>query len=281
MNRLFKILLCLQISVVCIALDTTNHEAIIQPYVTMWEQDCIEKMSAADLIIITDTMLLSYQIVQASLIMSKARLKIQSELLNIVTLSINDTFDVGIQIQNNDFTEMKRAIFELEQAQEQIKLACIDLKKFIPTLINIDPSAIQILITNFKSVILHWIKTQDETVLNFEQVKQEFITSAHLFSHVNNAYQTIIATESIEHSQLLHGANSLTDMYKKIENTIALLTETRQEGMGQLEALLTLFFKLHYQVLYDHLQYHHDKDNKMIATPHYKLLSPYQIFTIP
>jgi hypothetical protein len=246
----------------------------------MWEKECITSISPADLIIIIDTMLLSYQIVQASLIMSKARLKIQSELLNIVTLSINDTFDVGIQIQNNDFTEMKRAILELEQAQEQIKLACIDLKKFIPTLINIDPCTIQILITNFKSVILHWIKTQNETVLNFDQVKQEFITAAHLFSHVNNAYQTIAAAESIEHSQLLHGANSLTDMYKKIENTIALLTETRQEGMGQLEALLTLFFKLHYQVLYDHLQYHQDQSNKMIATPQYKLLSPYQIFGI-
>ena len=280
MKLLFKILALISFSTICMALDIIDHKAIIQPYVNVWKDECISKLSTTDIITITDTILLSYQIVEASLIMSQARLVIQSELLNIVTLSINDTFDVGIQVQNNDFTRMKCAISELEQAQEHIKSACANLKRFIPLIISIDPCTIQILIANFKSVILHWVKTQDVTVANFEQVKQEFITNAHLFAHVNNIFQIIVATETIEHCQLLHGANSLTDMYKKIENTLALLTVTRQEGVAQLDMLLTLFFKLHYQVLYDHLQENYNHDLKLIATSNNKLLYTDQIFAL-
>ena len=129
-------------------------------------------------------------------------------------------------------------------------------------------------------MILQWVKTQDATVANFEQVKQEFITNAELFAHVNNIFQIIIATETVEHCQLLHGANSLTGMYKKIENTLALLTETRQEGVAQLDTLLTLFFKLHYQVLYDHLQENYNYDLKLVATSNNKLQKPDQIFAL-
>ncbi len=280
MKLVFKILALITFSTVCIALDIIDHEVIIQPYVNVWKNECISKLSTSDIITITDTILLSYQIVQASLVMSQARLVIQSELLNIVTLSINDTFDVGIQIQNNDFTRMKQAILKLEHAQEQIKSACLNLKKFIPLIISIDPCTIQILIANFKSVILHWVKTQDGIISNFQQVKQEFITNAHLFAHVNNIFQIIVATETVEHCQLLHGANSLTDMYKKIENTLALLTITRQEGIAQLETLLILFFKLHYQVLYDHLQENYSQSLKLVATSNNKLQSPDQIFAL-
>ena len=280
MKPLFKILALISFSTICSALEIIDHQAMIQPYVNVWKDECISKLSTADIITITDTILLSYQIVEASLVMSQARLVIQSELLNIVTLSINDTFDVGIQVQNNDFTRMKQAISELEQAQEKIKTACTNLKKFIPFIIKIDPATIQILIANFKTVILHWVKTQNVTVANFQQVKQELITNADLFAHVNNIFQIIVATETVEHCQLLHGANSLTGMYKKIENTLALLTETRQEGVAQLDTLLTLFFKLHYQVLYDHLQENYDYDLKLVATSNNKLQKPDQIFAI-
>jgi len=280
MKLLFKILAMITFSTICTALDVIDHEAAIQPYVNHWKNECISKLSTADIITITDTILLSYQIVQASLIMSRARLVMQSEILNIVTLSINDTFDVSIQVQNNDFSVMKQAILELEQAQEQIKTASTNLKGFIPLLISIDPCTIQILITNFKSILLNWTKTQDETIANFEQVKQELITNAHLFAHVNNMFQTISAAEPTEYHHLLQGTNSLTDMYKKIENTFALLTSTRQEGVAQLDTLLTIFFKLHYQVLYDHLLKNYNHDLKLIATSNNKLISPDQIFAI-
>ena len=264
MKILFKILALITFSTVCSALESIDHQTLIQPYADAWNQECITNLSTQDIVTISHTILLSYQIVQASLIMSKARLIIQAELLKIVTLSINDTFDVSVHAQNNDFTKMKQAIIDLEQAQEQIKIACNKLKNFLPLIITIDPITIQMLISNFKSIILHWVKTQEQIITHFEQIKEELNSTTDLFIHVNYMFQSIITAESIEHSQLLHGTNSLTDMYKKIEDTMAYLTTTRQQGVADLDTLLTLFFKYHYQVLHEQLEKHYYDHNNVL-----------------
>lgn len=264
----------INLSPMCQASQLFDHKILIENHVKNWKNECIAHLSPCNVITITDAMLLSYQIVEASLSMSKARLTIQHELLHIATLSINDTFDIGIQVQNNDFSRMKQAITTLEQAQEKIKRTCVDLKKIIPLMVNIDPLTIQMLIINFKTVILNWVKTQNTTMIHFEQVKQEFITAAHLFAHLNSIYHDITQTESIEHSQLLCGANSLSDTYKKIENTMSLLTAIRQESMAELEALLTLFFKMHYEVLYENILQYQNQNFQL----HNQLQHPNTIF---
>lgn len=276
MKILFKILALITFSTVCSALAIIDHQALIQPYAHAWNQECIANLSTQDIVTISHTILLSYQIVQASLIMSKSRLIIQAELLKIVTLSINDTFDVSVHAQNNDFTKMKQAIIDLEQAQEQIKIACNTLKTFLPLIITIDPTTIQLLISNFKNVILHWVKTQESIIVHFEQIKEELNSTADFFVHVNYMFQSIITAESIEHSQLLHGTNSLTDMYKKIEDTMAYLTTTRQQGVAELDLLLTLFFKYHYQILYDQLEQRYYNYPQALLSQ--KLPNPDQVF---
>ena len=67
--------------------------------------------------------------------------------------------------------------------------------------------------------------------------------------------------------------------HKKIEQTIAFLTLTRQESIEQLEKFLILFFKLHYQVLYNYLYNHHEYYTYTSLSNH-QLLNPDQIFII-
>jgi len=276
----FSIIFLLNLPFLLTAKEIINYDAIIYPCVEQWNNDCIAILSPQEIVTITDTILLSYQVIQASLIMSQARLVIQSELFNIITLSINDTFDVRLQAQNNDLTKIKDAVTAIEQAQEQIKFACNALKSFGPLIINIDPSTIQLFISNLKDVILVWSKSQHDTILEFEEVKQEFITTAHLFSNIKNIFDLIACTETTEHSQLLQGANSLTDMYQKIENTFARLTITRKVGVANLETILRLFFKYHYQVLYDYLQEHDMANITLTCTSQRKLPMPQEIFII-
>jgi|GEM_PF-915926 len=280
-KRTSQLFIIMNIVTGCYAKEIIDYNAIIQPCVNSWKNDCISQLSTEDIIIITDTILLSYQVVQASIMMLQARLVIQSELFNIVTLSINDTFDVRIQAQNNDLTAMKDSIKTIEESQEQMKFAYDTLKKFGPLLINIDPSTIQFFISNLKGVILNWAKTQHETITDLQAVQQEFMTTADLFSNIRNIFDVIITTEPVEHSHLLHGANSITGMYKKIEDTLARLTITRQDGLANLETLLTLFFKHHYEVLYNHLQMNNIDEIILQSTLDHKLPNPQNIFLLP
>ena len=283
MKLLSKIIFLLTLYFPCFASitsDIIDYRAIIQPCAIIWRNTCIEQLSTEEIVTITDIILLSYQVVQASVIMSQARLTIQSELFNLITLSINDTFDVRLQAQNNDLTNIKHAVTAIEDAQEKIKFACNALKKFGPLIININPTVIQTLISNLKSVILNWAKNQQETVMDLEQVKEDFVTTTHLFSNIKNIYDTINTTDPVEHSHLLHGANSLTDMYKKTENMLADLTVIRQESIANFDILLTMFFKYHYQVLYNQLQEVDSDKIKLIATADHKLPHPDQIFIL-
>jgi hypothetical protein len=61
---------------------------------------------------------------------------------------------------------------------------------------------------------------------------------------------------------------------------IADLTMVRQESITSFNALLTLFFKYHYQILYDHLENITDTDFKLLATSDHKLPNPEQIFVL-
>lgn len=254
MKLLFKIIYTILFCLPCLAQDKmVDYHNMIQPSVTTWDDTCIKKLSTEEIIVLTDMLLLSYQVVQASVTMSQARLVIQSDLFNIITLSINDTFDVRMQAENNDLTIIKNAVLDIEQAQEQIKSACKTLTNFGPLLINIDPIVIQLFIFNLKTIILNWAKQQHSTMDDFQTVQEEFSSTAHLFKDVKTIFKTIITTDPIEHNQLLHGTNSLTNMYKKIEDTIANLTIIRQESLANFNIILTLFFKLHYQALYNHL----------------------------
>jgi hypothetical protein len=277
MKLLYKLLLLL-LSFPCIAQDSIDYTSMIEPFVYTWHDQCINKLSTQEIIIIADMLLLSYQVVQASVVMSQSRLIMQEELLNIVTLSINDTFDARMQAQNNDLTKIKNAITDIEQAQEKIKSACDALKGFGPILIKIDPTVIQIFIANFKNVILNWAKYQQPTISQFEEIQEEFSNTADLFAQVKNMFQVIINTDPIDHSQLLHGTNSLTNMYNTIENMLGHLTHIRQTSLAEFNAILTLYFKNHYQVLYNHLQGINALDLKLIATQNHTLPNPNMIF---
>lgn len=261
-----------------IAKQAIDYNMIIQPSVMAWHEACIDKLSTQEIIIIADMLLLSYQVVQASVIMSQARLTIQSELLNIVTLSINDTFAARMQAQNNDLTNIKVAITEIEQAQEKIKHACNAIKGFGPIIIKIDPTVIQIFIANFKDVILNWAKYQQATIDQFQEIQEEFNCTSDLFTQVKNMFQTIINTHPTDHSQLLHGTNSLTNMYNTIESMLAHLTLIRKTSLVEFNTILTLYFKSHYQVLYDHLQSVNALDLKLVATESNTLPTPELVF---
>ncbi len=280
MKLLSKILFLLTISLTCVAQNIVDCNAIIQPCITVWQDECIMQLSTQEIVTIADMLLLTYQVVQASVIMAQARLVIQAELLNIVTLSINDSFDVRIQVQKNDLTNIKNAVTTIEQAQEKIKTACKSLKNFAPLLVNINPTAIQLFISNLKNVILIWAKTQQETVAELKNIKQELITTIDIFSDTTNIFDTIIATEPIEHSQLLQGTNSLTKMYKNTENILASLTAIRQESIESFNDLITLYFKSHYQILYDCLEYSDYSQYKLITIQDQKLPEPELIFVL-
>ena len=280
MKILSKIIFFLTLSLTSVAQDTVDYHAMIQPVIISWKNECIAQLSIQEIITITDVLLLSYQVVQASITIHQARLTIQSELLNIVTLSINDSFDVSMQAQNNDLTIIKNAVIAIEQAQEKMKFACNALINFGPLVINIDPTSIQFFISNLKTFILNWAKNQQKTMTKLGKIKREIVTTMDLFTDVKNIFNTIVTIDPIEHGQLLQGANSLTDMYKKTENMIASITEIRQESLVSFNTLLTLYFKCHYQALHDCLQNSNNVDLFLMATPDHTLPDPEDIFAL-
>ena len=91
-------------------------------------------------------------------------------------------------------------------------------------------------------------------------------------------FQTIINTNPIDHSQLLHGTNSLTNMYNTIEDMLRHLTVIRQTSLADFNNILTLYFKNHYQVLYDHLKNVDALNLKLTATQSNSLPNPELIF---
>lgn len=257
-----------------------DYQMMIQPYAIHWHNECISQLSTQDLITITDTILLSFQVVHASIKMSQARLKIQSELFTIVTLSINDTFEARTQAENNDLSGIKQAVQEIQDAQESMKAASHQLTKFGPLLINIHPIVIQNFILNLKDIILNWAKTQHATIIDLEQIQQEFIAITDRFDQVKNIFATITATNETEHHQLLQGTNNLTDLYKETETVFAHLTAVRQEGINNLEQLLNAVFKIHYEILYNYLEKIEDNTIHLIATIDHKLPTPEYIFGV-
>jgi len=277
MKFLSKIVFFLTVSFACVAQDIVDYHAIVQPYVAIWQDESISKLSTQEIIILTDVILLSYQVVQSSIIMSQARLTIQTELFKIVTLSINDTFDVRIQAQNNDLTNIKTAVTTIEDAQEKIKFACNTLKDFGPLIININPTVIQHFISNLKAVILNWGKSQHQTVFDLELIEKELVIDPHFFSTIKDVLED---KNSTEHNQLSQGANSVTSMYKKIENTIANLTAIRKESSLNFSQVLTIFFKSHYEALYNQLSEIDNDTINLIATSDNKLPNPEQIFIV-
>ena len=280
MKTLSNFLFLLAISISCLAQDMLDYQAIIQPDVTIWHNECIAQLSHQEIITLTDVLLLTHQVVQSSITIHTARLVIQSELLDIVTLSINDTFDVSMQAQNNDLTRIKKAIHIIEDAQEKMKFACNALTSFGPLLINTNPTVIQFFISHLKTLILYWAKNQQKTITDIECIQQEIVTTIDLFSDVKNTFNTIITTNPVEHNYLLQGANNLTSMYKKAENMVAHLTTIRQDSLISFNTLLTLYFKSYYQILYDYLQNSNCDDINLIATKNHKLPHPEDIFAL-
>jgi len=274
MNILFKFIIVMALSVSHYAQDTHDYSNLINDYTTTWKENCLSQLSTQELATIADTILLSYQVVQASITMSQERLTIQSELLNLATLSINDTFDARMQAQNNDLTIIKNAIVKFEEAQNQVKFACDTLKEFGPLVIAINPKTIQTLITNLKKVMLHWAKDQNSTITDLENIKHEFMVTQDLFTNIKTVFDTIIVTDPIDQSQLLAGANSVTNTYHNIEVVIAHLTETRKKGIQELDKLLTSFFKYHYEALYDFLKNADQTSICLSATHNHKLPTP-------
>lgn len=238
----------------CYAHDNTDYQTLIQPYAQAWKNSCIDYLSTQETLTIADMLLLSYQVVQASVSISQARLTLQQESLNIVTLSINDTFDARMQAQNNDLTAIKQAIETIEHAQDQMKAACNSLKGFGPIIINIDPSVVQIFISHLKDVILQWAQKQERLIDNLEQLQQEVIDTTDLFVNLRTIFTTISSMQLVDHHQLLQGTNSLTDIYKQTEKIISDLTEIRQESLARFNTLLSIYFKTHYQILYSQFQ---------------------------
>lgn len=281
MKLLSKIIFLLHIYNLCISQkNNIDYQSLIQPSVTMWQNECINKLSSQEIITIADMLLLSYQVVQASVVMSQAKLIIQSELFNIVTLSINDSLDARLQAENNDLTTIKNAIMTIEQAQESMKFACNTLKGFGPLIIQIDPTTIQIFIANVKTVILNWAKTQESIIIDLEKIEKEFLNTPELFSRVKNIFEDVYLSDKNESYQLIDGTNNLNDMYDTIEHIYADLTIIRKDSILNFNNLLTFYFKYHYQLLYNAIK-NIDRDSyKIMATTDHKLPEPEKIFFV-
>lgn len=281
MKLLSKILCLLFFHCAFFAQSENDLDTVMQSYVATWQDTYVSQLTVQEIVTITDMLLLSYQVVEASVAMSQARLVIQTELFNIVTLSINDTFDAQIQAQNNDLTLIKGSVATIEQAQEKIKFACNALKTFGPLLVNINPTAIQVFISNLKNVILNWAKMQHGTMNQLNDLQQELVTTTQCLANVKKIFEAITtATEPVEHNKLLQGANGITDFYKNCENMFANLTIIRKDSIASFNKLLTLFFKNHYQILYNQLKLVNQDHIKLLATSHHTLPEPEDIFIL-
>ncbi len=258
--------------------NIVDYGNIIQESALTWQHTCLEQLSPQEIIIMADMLLLSYQVVQASVIMSQARLTIQEDLLKIVTLSINDSFDARIQAQSNDLSSIKNEVCKIEQAQEQIKSACDKLQSFGPIIIAIDPAVIQIFILNLKKIILKWSQNQADTLLQLDDIQKSFYNTAEILNEIKIIFQTIIDTDSMDHSQLLHGTNNLTNMYNSIEDVLKKLTCIRQNSLISFNTLFDAYFKMYYQALYNQAQHTNSLDMPLFSDPTKTLSAPDKIF---
>lgn len=288
MKLLYNIFLLVNLSFLCIGQQVTEYHAMMQPYVQLWQEESMGNLSIQELITITDVLLLSYQVAQASCMMALEKLRIQTELFTIVTLAIHDSFDASLQAQNNDFTHIKQSIHTIEQAQEQIKFACNTLKSFGPLLIHCNPAPIQLFIANFKQLIVEWAKSQQITLDELGSLQENFVTTAHYYERLKNIFEEVHTSPIPEQGQLVDGANTLHEFYDNIEQMIAKLTATRHQSTLNFHALLTLYFKRHYQLLYDYIQHHVIIDTETIdvhsytimATQNHQLPDPETFFAI-
>jgi hypothetical protein len=246
--------------------------------VNSWQTELEMHSSLQNTITITELLLSSYQIIQASIQMAQAKTKIQTEILNITTLSLNDTFDTIFQAQNNDTQPLKIAIQQLEQGQEQIKHACKILQNFGPQLITIHPSIIKQFINNFKKVILIWAAQQNDFITEFELVKNEFLATAHQFDDVKKIFEVIVASHNFDNNYLTQGSQTISTTYRKIEKTLLQLTNTRSLGIQKLQILFTTFYKMHYQILYDKL--HSQNNLTLSSTQQYQFPDPNDLFIL-
>ena len=257
-----------------------NYQALVQPSVTAWKNECLTKLSVQQAMTIAEMLLLSYQVVQASVAMSQAKLAMQTELLKIVTLSINDTLSARLQAENNDLTAIKQAITTIEQAQEQIKFACNSLKNFGPLIIHIDPCIIQLFIANIKTTILHWAKTQQQTVVDLKEIEKQLITIPELFDDVEAIFTKIYTADKAESMQLIEGTNTLQGLYGTIELMYAHVTLVRTTSIANFNTLLTLYFKEHYKLLYTMIQDVDLPTDTIITINHQILSNPEEIFIL-
>jgi hypothetical protein len=263
-----------------------GYTSIIEPYAQIWQEECIKNLTLHEIVTLSDMLLLSYQIVHASCAMAIAKLEIQSELFNIITLSINDSIDARLQAQNNDFSTIKHLISIIEQSQAEIKIACDTLKNFGPLVINIKPIPIQMFIAHVKTIILKWATTQQETLDSLSNLHNKFLTSSQYFYHLQDIFQTITTKETIEQTYLMNGANTLHALYGAIEHIIAEFTITRYKSIESFQSLLTAYFKIHYEILYNCIQQEMLKKEectyqlpcKILATSHHQLPLPENFF---
>ena len=68
-------------------------------------------------------------------------------------------------------------------------------------------------------------------------------------------------------------------MYYTVENMLGNLTEIRQKSLTNFNTIVSLYFKRHYQILYDHLKTLDALDLKFVAIQGNTLPDPAIIFT--
>ena len=237
-------------------LVANQQEQIIQ-FSTQWKNEYVQQLSVQDTSIITCMLLLSYDVVKSAIILGHSKLIIQKELLKITTLDIGSTLQTKDLVKQNNTDKMKQAITDLEKAQESMQQTFTQFEKFIPLLINVNPDVTKIFIKNIKQAVFDWAKQQADIIDEFNEVKKEFIADAQLVTRITNLFDAIIHNVSTERNQLLEGATSVTDMYKKVEITLFQFTKARIKSIEKLEDLLVAFFKQHYQILFDILHAAH------------------------
>jgi hypothetical protein len=280
MKYLFSILLLLHISCYASHIDTINYASMMESYITTWEKNCINHLMPDEIITITEIIILSYQIFQASITMAQTKLDMQLELFSIVTLSINDSFEMILHAQKNDLTKIKDCVTTIENAQEKIKKACDLFKNFGPLLISINPTTIKIFIENLKNIILDWITYQIDFVHDFKIFQESLLQKTMMIDTIETIFTTITHTYPKDLTLVLQGTNILTENYKNIEEEFAHFTHIRKNGIIHLNKLLTLFFKYHYEILYEHIQKIAPEKIIFQSTFDNKLPNPEKLFTI-
>lgn len=233
--------------------EISYYQEFAQPYALQWHKNCIEQLSAQEILTITKVLLLSYQIVEASVTMYQSRLTIQQELLKINTLSLNDTIDGCLQATRNNLTPIKQAVDSIEHAQYQIQTSYEAFKNFGPDLIEIDPCVIQIFIAQLKDLILEWIKSEQPIIDQLYCATEQLQDAQSKIPELQSLLDMVQNLTPSEHGYLLLGTNAITELYSTIEMSIANITTFRQEKMMHFGQLLTAYFQSHYTILHGYL----------------------------